>query len=112
MICRQQQRCGKTGCTNQRNERKILSKKTLPGKIKTTGRHSEKHDELAKELQEIKDKYEENLKNQDEFKKPDEEILKKQEKLQEMMNDMLSDEMKDLMKQIEDILKRWNKKHF
>ena len=91
---------------------KILSKKTLSWEDKKQLEDiQKKHDELAKELQEIKDKYEENLKNQDEFKKPDEEILKKQEKLQEMMNDMLSDEMKDLMKQIEDILKKMEQKN-
>ena len=91
---------------------KILSKKSLSWEDKKQLEDiQKKHQELQQQLQEIKDKYDENLKNQDAFKKENEEILEKQEKLQEMMKDMLSDEMKDLMKQIEDILKKMEQKN-
>lgn len=87
---------------------KILTKKNLSWEDKKEAQQlREKHQKLKEELKDIKDKYEENLKNQDLFKKTDEDILEKQELLNKMFEDLLSQEMQDMMKELEELMEKF-----
>lgn len=91
---------------------KIVTKKNLSWEDKKEAQDLlNKHQELEKEIQEIKDKYDENIKNQDLFKDVAPEILEKQELLTQMMEELLSQEMKDLMKELEDLLEKFQQKN-
>ncbi len=87
---------------------KVLTKKNLSWEDKKEAQDLlNKHEQLKEEIKDIKDKYEENIKNQELFKEVDPEILEKQEMLNQMMEDLLSQEMKDLMKELEELLEKF-----
>lgn len=87
---------------------KILTKKNLSWEDKKEAQDLlNKHEQLKDEIKDIKDKYEENIKNQELFKEVDPEIMEKQELLNQMMEDLLSQEMKDLMKELEELLEKF-----
>jgi hypothetical protein len=91
---------------------KVATKKNLSWEDKKEAEELlSKHEELQKEIQDIKDKYDENLKNQENFKEVAPEILEKQELLTKMMDELLSQEMKDLMKQLEELLDKFQEKN-
>lgn len=87
---------------------KILTKKNLSWEDKKEAQNLlEKHEKLKEELKDIKEKYDENLKNQDLFKETDQEILEKQDLLQKMFDDLLSQEMQNMMKELEELIEKF-----
>lgn len=87
---------------------KILTKKNLSWEDKKEAQDLfNKHEQLKEEIKDIKNKYEENRKNQELFKDVDQDILEKQELINQMMEDLLSQEMKDLMKELEELLEKF-----
>ncbi|MCO5232808.1 MAG: hypothetical protein M9888_03590 [Chitinophagales bacterium] len=90
----------------------ILTKKNLNWEDKKEiNQLLDKHEQIKKDIQNIQEKFKENIKNQELFKEVDPEILKKQELIQQMMEDMLSQEMKDLIKEIEELLDKFQKEN-
>lgn len=87
---------------------KILTKKNLSWEDKKEAQELlNKHEQLKEELKDIQDKYDENLKNQDLFKDIDQDILEKQDLLQKMFDDLLSQEMQNMMKELEELLEKF-----
>ncbi|MCO5231432.1 MAG: hypothetical protein M9958_09785 [Chitinophagales bacterium] len=90
----------------------ILTKKSLNWEDKKEINNLlDKHEQIKRDIQDIQEKFKENIKNQDLFKEVDPEIMKKQELIQQMMEDLLSQEMKDLIKEIEDLLEKFQKEN-
>ena len=90
---------------------KILTKKNLGWEDKKEAEDLiKKHEQLKDDLQDIKNKYEENIKSQDLYKKVNPDIQDKQEKINEMMDKLLSQEMQDILKELQELLQKYQQK--